>query len=71
MKSSENFKLFLFVGSMLVMFFVSILMSLFLFMGAEKIGETLLWTGVVLSIGFNVIVGLLGGSEYARAAHEE
>ncbi len=71
MKSTENFKLFLFVGSMLAMFFVSILMTLFLFMGAERIGEILLWTGVVLSIGFNVIVGLLGGSEYARAAHEE
>jgi hypothetical protein len=67
MKSSENFKLFLFVGTMFLTFFVSLLMVVFLMFGAEKIGEFLLWTGVVLSILFNVITGLLGGSEYARA----
>jgi hypothetical protein len=52
---------------MFLTFFVSLLMVVFLMFGAEKIGEFLLWTGVVLSILFNVITGLLGGSEYARA----
>lgn len=67
MKNSENFKLFLFVGTMVFTFLIALLMVVFLMFGAERIGEVLLWTGVVASILFNIITGLLGGSEYARA----
>lgn len=71
MKNSEDFKLFLFVGTMLFTFAISILMTVFLMFGAEKIGEILLWTGVVASVVFNIITGLLGGSEYARGEATE
>lgn len=63
MLQAESIKLFLFVGSILLMFVLALLMVFCFIVGAEAVGQILLSTNVVMAITFSILAGFLGGSE--------
>ncbi len=59
--NNENLKFNVFVGSMVLLFLLSLLMAFLMFVGAARLGVAVLWIAVILSFTFNVITGFLGG----------
>ncbi len=61
MNNSEDIKLSVFIISLMFLFCITILMTIALAAGAQRIGVALLWGGVIASFAFNLITGFLGG----------
>lgn len=69
MGNKESLKLFIFVGSIIILFVSALLMVVCIAFGAYALGQFLLWASVVLSIAFNTIAGFLGGQTDMQAEH--
>lgn len=63
MSQAEPIKLFLFVGSIVLMFVLALTMVFCFIIGAEALGQMLLTANVIMGITFSILAGFLGGSE--------